>query len=168
MGDTLSLNGKEAIAKIKEIAKDQVAMLCTFAGGDPAMQTRPMGTAGIDEDGTIWFMCRKDSHEAQEIAKNDRVQLIYSVQSKSEYLSVSGKATLGRDQKKIDEYWNVFAKTWFTEGKDDPQIATIRFRPSEGRYWDTKHNKIVQLAEIAVGALIGKTMDDGVQGTLRT
>jgi hypothetical protein len=35
-----------------------------------------------------------------------------------------------------------------------------------GYYWDTKHNRMVQLAKIAIGALTGTTMDDGVMGQL--
>ena len=87
--------------------------------------------------------------------------------SKSAFLAVQGTAAILRDQRKIDQVWNPFAKTWFHEGKDDPRITLLRVRPMRGHYWDTKHNKMVALAEIALGALIGKTLDDGIEGTLR-
>jgi hypothetical protein len=35
-----------------------------------------------------------------------------------------------------------------------------------GYWWDTKHNRMVQLAKIAIGAITGKTMDDGIMGQL--
>ena len=33
-------------------------------------------------------------------------------------------------------------------------------------YWDTKHNKMVQLLKIAASIVIGKTMDDSIEGEL--
>ncbi|MGE3509589.1 MAG: pyridoxamine 5'-phosphate oxidase family protein [Vicinamibacterales bacterium] len=33
---------------------------------------------------------------------------------------------------KIDELWEPLAKTWFTEGKDDPRITVIKVAPRRG------------------------------------
>jgi general stress protein 26 len=57
-------------------------------------------------------------------------------------------------------------KTWFTEGEDDPRISVIRFTPQLGDYWDNKHGSLVSGAKIAVGALVGKTLDDSIEGRL--
>jgi general stress protein 26 len=57
-------------------------------------------------------------------------------------------------------------KTWFTEGEDDPRITVIRFQPQSGYYWDNKHGAVVAGAKIAVGALVGKTLDDSIEGRL--
>ncbi len=59
------------------------------------------------------------------------------------------------------------AKTWFPDGKDDPAIVLIRIQLASGHYWDTKHNKMVQLAGMVLGAITGKETDDGVEGELR-
>jgi general stress protein 26 len=166
MGDVKDLAARDAIVKMREIAEGEIAMLCTFAAL-PAMHTRPMGTSAIDDDGTFWFLSAEDSGKNREIAANPIVQLVYSVPSKSAFLAVQGTAAILRDQKKIDQVWNPLAKAWFHEGKDDPRITLLRVRPMRGHYWDTKHNKMVALAEIALGALIGKTLDDGIEGTLR-
>jgi hypothetical protein len=60
----------------------------------------------------------------------------------------------------------MFLKTWFNDGKEDKDISLLRVRPEEGHYWDTKNNKVVSLAKIAIGALTGKTMDDSVEGKI--
>jgi hypothetical protein len=57
-------------------------------------------------------------------------------------------------------------KTWFTEGIDDPRITVIQFTPQEGYYWDTKHGRAVAGLKMLVGAAIGKTLDDSIEGTL--
>ncbi|MEJ7604655.1 MAG: pyridoxamine 5'-phosphate oxidase family protein, partial [Kofleriaceae bacterium] len=63
--------------------------------------------------------------------------------------------------------WSPLLKTWFTEGLDDPRITLIRVRPTEGYYWDTKHNRFVVFAKMVAGAITGKTLDDSIEGTLK-
>jgi hypothetical protein len=58
-------------------------------------------------------------------------------------------------------------KVWFTEGKDDPRISVIEFIPEEGYYWDTKHGKVVAGIKMMIGAAIGKTLDDSIEGKLK-
>lgn len=36
----------------------------------------------------------------------------------------------------------------------------------DGYYWDTKHGNMVAYAKMLVGAAIGKTMDDSIEGKL--
>ncbi len=165
MGTTENLMGIEAVNKVKDLAKDEIALLCTFEG--ERLSSRPMGTQGIDDDGVIWFMSGRDSTKNRQIAADPRVHLFYSNHSKLAYLSLEGTASIVRDQKKIDELWTPLAKTWFTEGKDDPRVTLIRFVPATGHYWDTKHSKMITMATIAIGAVTGKTIDDGREGSLK-
>ena len=166
MGETKNLVSRDAVAKIKDIAEHQIAMLCTF-NADHSMDSRPMATQGIGDDATIWFFASKDNAEIAQIMANPEVQLIYAVPSKNEFLSLEATASVSRDQAKIDELWSGLAKTWFHEGKDDPKLVLITVTINGGKYWDTKHGKMVSLAKIALGAVTGKTMDDGVKGSLR-
>jgi general stress protein 26 len=62
--------------------------------------------------------------------------------------------------------WEPLFKTWFTGGVDDPRIAVVRVQAESGYYWATKHGRAVALAKMVVGAALGKTLDDGVQGRL--
>jgi len=81
-------------------------------------------------------------------------------------LNVFGKAFIYKDKSTIENKWSPMAKAWFTEGKDDPNLTVIRVQPDYAYYWDTKSGKVVSLLKIAVGAVIGKTLDDGVEGNL--
>jgi hypothetical protein len=38
--------------------------------------------------------------------------------------------------------------------------------PWEGYYWDTKHGKLVAFAKQIAGAVMGKTLDDSIEGKL--
>jgi general stress protein 26 len=166
MGELANLSGTEASKKMKQIADGQVAMFCTFTGGSAA-ETRPMATQAIDEDGTFWFFSMAENRTNEEVQKNPRVQLIYALPGSSEYLAVVGQAAVLRDREKVEQLWTPLAKTWFPEGKDDPRLLLIAVKPTAGQYWDTKNNKVVQMIKIALGAVTGRTMDDGVQGTLK-
>jgi general stress protein 26 len=74
---------------------------------------------------------------------------------------------VSRDSAKIKELWNFILKTWFTEGEDDPRITVIKVVPTEAYYWDTKHGKAVAGAKMLVGAVIGKTLDDSIEGKIK-
>ena len=65
------------------------------------------------------------------------------------------------------ELWQPILKVWFTEGINDPRISVIKVEPLEGYYWDTKNNAVIGMIKRAAGAIIGKTMDDSIEGKLR-
>ncbi len=167
MGETKDLDHKEGLKKLKAIAEDtNTCMMCTNLEKIP-FETRPMATQEVDEDGNIWFFSALDSYKNKEILADNRVQLIYSQPSKTHYLTVYGHAKIIKDREKTDELWNIFAKTWFQEGKDDPKLTLLKIVPERVHYWDTQHGKFVTLFKIALGAITGKTMDGGVQGDIR-
>lgn len=166
MGHTKDLHNEDAIKKIKELVKDiTTCMFCTKVTEIP-FKTRPMATLDVDDDGNLWFMSGIDSNKNDEIKTDDQVQLIYAKGGNSHFLTISGKADLVSDQEKIDELWNAFAKTWFQDGKKDPNISLIKIVPGEAYYWDTVHGKMVSLLKIAASVVSGKTMDDGVEGKI--
>ena len=167
MGDTMNLIDKEAVQKIKELAKD--ANICHFVTklSNIPLSSRPMATQKVDDEGNIWFLSDKDSDKNLDILADKRVQLFYSAHSSYEYLSVYGTAEVIFDKEKIHEMWTNFAKAWFPGGEDDPAISLIKVIPEDGYYWDTKNNKIVSLIKIASSIVTGKTDDGGVEGTLK-
>jgi general stress protein 26 len=101
-----------------------------------------------------------------EIDKSAFVQLLFQGSPHSDFLTLSGKATINDDKKKIKELWEPIAKTWFTDGVDDPRITVIKFTPTDGYYWDNKHGNTIAFAKMLAGAAIGKTLDDSIEGTI--
>ena len=169
MGDIQNLTAHEAVEKIREIAKE--ANICMFVTSLTTLplQGRPMATQDVDDEGNIWFMSSRTSNKHFDLELDDRVQLFYSNTSNYEYLSVFGTALIVTDRNKIAELWTTMAKTWFKDGKDDPDIELIRVRPVDAYYWDTKNNKMVSLLKFAMGAIGFTPKDDGgVEGSLIT
>lgn len=161
------LRGTPAIEKLKELAdKAESCFFCTSITTGKQFSTRPMAALKVDDDGICWFLSAEDSHKNAEIAADPAVQLLFKGSSHSDFMTLYGSASINKDKNKIKELWNPIIKTWFTEGIDDPRITVIRFSPSAGYYWDTKHGQIVAFAKQIVGALTGQTLDDSIEGKI--
>ena len=156
----------EAIEKFKEIVKHEPTCLFTTKLGQVPLNTRPMGVQKVCDQGNFWFLSASDSEKNREIAEDNRVQLFFLNTGKYEFLSLYGKASVTRDRTKIDELWSPIAKAWFEEGKEDPRVTVIKVTPEEGYYWDTKDGKLVSLLKIAASAISGKTLVEGVEGSI--
>ena len=161
------LAGTEAGKKIKELVdKANTCYFCTkITTGEP-LTTRPMSVQKVDEAGNMWFLSANDSHKNAEIQTDNRVHLLFQGSAHADFLSVYGVATISKDKALIKELWEPLLKTWFTEGIDDPRITAIKVETQEGYYWDNKHGNAVAFAKMAVGAVLGKTLDDSLEGTL--
>ncbi|WP_247233641.1 pyridoxamine 5'-phosphate oxidase family protein [Telluribacter sp. SYSU D00476] len=162
------LHGTEAGKRMKELAeKNNTCFFCTCIGTGNALQVRPMSVQKVDESGTFWFLSASDSHKNQEIKQDNIVQLLFQGTAHSDFLSVNGVATISTDKTLIKELWDPILRTWFTEGIDDPRITVIKVEAREGYYWDNKHGNAIAFMKMTVGAMLGKTLDDSIEGELK-
>lgn len=159
------LMGQDAIKKIRDLVDSTPeCFFCTSDAGGPG-DTRPMHTMQVDDLGNLWFFSASDSLKNRELAADPSATLYFQGAS-HEFLHLEGIATVLRDPVKEKELWNFTLKTWFTEGEDDPRITLIKFAPTYGYYWDTKHGRAVAGVKMLVGAVTGKTLDDSIEGRL--
>ena len=162
------LMGADAVAKIKELVdKSTTCFFCTTIRSGQSINARPMTVQKTDESGNLWFLSANDSNHDKELQQDSFLQLLFQGSQYSDFLNIYGRATISRDQAQIDELWNPMLKTWFTEGKEDPRISVIKVTPIEGYYWDTKNNVAVGFVKRLVGAALGKTMDDSIEGQIK-
>ncbi len=163
-----SLSGAPAISKLAELVKDaETCFFCTARGVGPSGGVRPMSAQQVDEQGNLWFLSASDSHKNLELEADPSVRMYFQGSAHAQFLSLEGKGTISRDKAKISELWNPLMKVWFTQGKDDPRITVIKVAPSHGYYWDNKHGNAVAGIKMMIGAAIGQTLDDSIEGSLR-
>ena len=162
-----NLSREEAVKKINELADKKSCFFCTTPISSVSSGVRPMSVQKMDEQGNLWFLSANDSHKNKEIASDASVKLFFQGSAHSDYLYLTGKASISEDKAKIKELWQPILKTWFTEGEDDHRISVIKVEPLEGYYWDTKHGIAIAGIKMLIGAMTGKTMDDSIEGTLR-
>ena len=162
------LSGPDAIARIRDMIKDAPnGYFCTSTPSGPTSGTRPMNVRQVDDRGNLWFLSARDSHKNQELKRDPSVRLYFQGSKHSDYLYLEGEAAILEDRQKIGELWEPIIKTWFTEGIDDPRITVIRVTPMRGYYWDTKHGSAIAGIKMMIGAAIGKTLDDSIEGKVR-
>ncbi|MDB5201039.1 MAG: ral stress protein [Ferruginibacter sp.] len=168
MDEIINLSDNEAIKKLKELAGAiNICMFCTNIQNDNGAVTRPMATQISDKDDYLWFITDKNSHKNREIAQDNKIQLFYSDPGKSSFVEITGTAEVVFDQAKVDELWNPFMKTWFQEGKDDPNISLIKVQPKEGNYWDNKGNRMTNFFRMMASVVVGKDLVDGEEGEMK-
>ncbi|MBC7684931.1 MAG: pyridoxamine 5'-phosphate oxidase family protein [Bdellovibrionales bacterium] len=161
-----NLAGEKAIKKMAELIKEaQTCFFCTsLKSGD--VDARPMNVLEVDEQGNLWFMSASDSHKNQELQTDSSVRLFFQGSPHSKFLHLEGTATVSKDKARIKELWKFILKTWFTEGQHDPRITVIKVTPTHGYYWDNKHGNAIAGVKMMLGAAIGVTLDDSIEGDI--
>ncbi|MEJ7698357.1 MAG: pyridoxamine 5'-phosphate oxidase family protein [Pyrinomonadaceae bacterium] len=150
---------EEAIEKLRSLIKNiNTAMLTTIDGG--VLRSRPMQTQETETGGDLWFFTSSETHKAEEIEKDNRVNLAYASPNDNSYVSVSGRAELVKDRAKMEELWNPILKAWFPKGLDDPNITLLKVSVEAAEYWDSASSTIVQVAGF-IKALVTGTRADG-------
>ena len=54
------------------------------------------------------------------------------------FASVHGRLSLDNDPDTIDELWNTFVAAWYEGGKDDPELALLRFDADRAEIWENE------------------------------
>ena len=123
---------------------------------DGSLHSRPMATQEVEFDGDLWFFTRKSSGKIHSIFAEQQVNIAYSSPKSSTYVSVSGRAELVEDDKKIHDLWNPLYAAWFPKGLEDPDLILLKIKVESAEYWTSHSSAVVQLFGFAKAALTGQ------------
>jgi general stress protein 26 len=156
-------DGRQKIAELVERAES--AMLTTMtAGGDHV--SRPMAVQETEFDGDLWFFAYDDSEKARQISQNPKVNVSFSNDRKSEWVSIAGSAEVVHDRAKAEQLWAKPLETWFPDGLETPGLALIKVHADTAEYWDAATSKVKQL--LGMGRAISKDDPDQFPAENRT
>ena len=62
-----------------------------------------MNVRQVDDEGNLWFVSADDSHKNKELAQDPSVKLNFQGSPHSDFLQLTGHATISRDEPKIKE-----------------------------------------------------------------
>ena len=142
--------------KIWSLIKDaRVAMLTSERDG--RLYSRPMVASQKDFDGSLWYFTRKSSPKVAEVEGHRQVNVAYASASDNSYVSLSGVANLVEDRAAIEAHWNEWIKTWFPDGKGDPDLAMLRVDVDTAEYWDAPSSKMVLAFDYLKARITGQT-----------
>lgn len=154
------LSQPEAIQKLNALIKNIHIAMLTTADESGRLHSRPMATQERDFDGTLWFLTAANTGKVTEIRNDSEVNLTYSDKTHI-WVSISGRAQVLHDAQKIEELWNPLYKSWFPQGKDDPEIRALRVKVEQAEYWEAPSNAVVRKFELLKAAAFGDVEDLG-------
>lgn len=167
MSNTENLKNKEAINKLKKLVDEiMICLFCTDLKTDDGETCRPMTAIKVCDQGNIWFFSEKNSDKNKAITADKSVQLFFSHPGKSSYLVVNGQAEIILDKVEIEKLWIPFAKIWFKEGKNDPNISIIKVTPTNAYYWDTEGNQMINFLKMVASVATGTNLITGHEGAI--
>lgn len=155
------LNYDQKIKKLRELIKDIDIAMMTTAEPDGTLHSRPMSTQQTEFDGDLWFFTLASAPKVDEVQQNRQVNISYAKTDQHRYVSISGKATLVRDRKKMEELWNPVYKIWFAKGLEDPDIALLKVQVEQAEYWDSPSSPMVKLAGFVKAIATGSPLEIG-------
>ena len=139
--DYEDLGGEKAIEKIKALVEQaQTCFFCTAVKTRDSIGARPMSVQQVDDEGSLWFLSAEDSHKNQELALDPSVKLYFQGSAHSDFLVLSGNATISHNKAKIKELWEPI--------KFDHWELVCRRCYTE-RSWDDESERLQSLERIA-------------------
>lgn len=136
------LQDLEAVKKLQDLVKEVRICMFTTLDDDNKVNSRPMSTITVDDEGNAWFFTNEFSEKIGEVSKDNMVNLIYSSPSKNVYVNVAGSCTVIIDRKKMEELWEPSLKKWFPAGLDDPKICLVKVTTEEAFFWNDTSSKM--------------------------
>lgn len=136
------MDDQVAKQRAREVMNEKpVAELATLdEQGFPRL--RPMYTAGMDEDFTIYFATHKDLPKCKQIKANPKVATSWSSykddMSDWREVEIMGMATISEDSDLKHRLWTDEFSQYFPEGPDDPNYVAVVVKPVEMLYTDMK------------------------------
>lgn len=137
------------IQKLADLIKDITFAMLTTVDIDGSLRSRPMATLDVEFDGNLWFFTNADAPKVDEAEHDHHVNVSYANPDRQRYVSVSGMATLVRDQSKNRALWNPAYTAWFPQGLDEPNLALLRVSVQKAEYWESPSGAVVHLADFA-------------------
>lgn len=148
---------EDELQTIQSIMKDARFATVTTRGVDGKLYSRPLAVLSHDFEGTVWFFTPDPSPKTEEVRRDPNVNVAYA--DGASHVSLSGTASITRDQALIDEFWNPWAESWFEGGRQDPSVALLQVDASSVEFWHVDKPGVVRAFEVAK-ALITKDAPD--------
>jgi len=145
----------------KDMEDHRVGML-GLTGGQP-QQLQPMTAFWDAEARSLFFYTSKDTDLVRDVGGGHAGLFIFINKDHSLWASLGGDLTEEQDRGRIEKFWSPFVAAWFPNGKDDPKLTLLRFKPVEADVWINDKGPVRFGLEILKGNAPGKTADGGVR-----
>jgi general stress protein 26 len=150
------------LAHVAKLIEDiPIAMLATVEA-DGALASRSMAALETHASGALWFFTDLRSSKVEHLRV---ANLSFSDLSPGTYVSLLGRGEIHTVRAHIERLWTAFAKPWFPDGPDSPNLALLKFVPDAADYWDAPHSKMVRAFSVIASVVAGKPIAMGEHGS---
>lgn len=154
--------------KLFDLIDELETAMFTTRRADGRLVSRPMATQKRAEGADLWFVTSRKTEKLDEIRNDPQVNLAYYKDRTREWVSVSGRARVVDDRKKVRELYQPDWRAWFgDEGNekdgtpDDPRMILIGVDVEMAMYLEINKPQAVVLFEVVKGMITGKAPDIG-------
>ena len=151
------------LARLAELIEPMRVAMLSNVDDDGSIVSRPMAPLELDADGALWFYTDLRSSKVEHLRT---VNLAFADPDRAIYVSLSGHGEIDVDRGRIESLWTAWAKPWFPDGPQSPNLALLKFVPHAGEIWDAPHSRMVRLFAMAASAVAGKPIGLGQHETL--
>ena len=152
--------GKEAAPEIelkrlfwKELGSSPFMMLGLQGVEDS--RTRPM-TAQVDvpegrdkeDGGQLYFFASRTEHLVAGMGQSHQAVATFASKGHDLFAHIHGTLELDDDRAVIDRLWNPIIASWYKDGKDDPDLALVRFDTSGATIWKAETGATLKAAAL--------------------
>jgi len=157
------MKNPEGLRQIRTLIDEQKTVMMASHLDKIPFSICPMTLQQMDEKGDLWFFASQVSDLFKDIAKDNRVQIIYTDNQKQTYISIFGNATHIIANQKKEELWNSNLLNWF-KGKDDPNLALISVNMENAYYWDNENAKLISFFKIGKDGSVKESSASSAKG----
>ncbi len=120
-------------------------LMLGLQGVDDA-HTRPM-TAQLDGR-DIWFFARRSEELVKGLARPARAVATFASKGHDLFACIHGSLAIAEDRAEIDRLWSPSVSNWYRGGKDDPELALIRFDAESVHIWQAETGAAFKAAAV--------------------
>ena len=151
-----------------DLVKDIKIAMLTTRRPDGHLRSRAMATQRRALGADLWFVTLDTAPKLRDLDNDPHVNLSYYNDKTSEWVSVSGLATISHDRAKIRELYAPDWKMWFGEEgdprhgtPDDPRMTLIGVTIHAAEFLEVNKPKPVIVFELVKGWLTGQPAELG-------
>lgn len=118
-------------------------------------RTRPM-TAQVDrsedadkeDGGQIFFFASKSESLVQQLGSSHKAVATFESKGHKLFAHIHGMLALSDDRAVIDRLWNPIIASWYKDGKNDPDLALLRFDTDKANLWKAETGSTLKAAAL--------------------
>jgi general stress protein 26 len=157
-----------------EMIEDMQTAMFTTRRANGQLVSRPMANQERSAGADLWFVTYEGAKKLKEIERDSHVNLTYYKDRTREWVSISGRAKISRDRKKIRELYKPDWRAWFGDDggpdagtPDDPRMVLIGVTITSATFMQQDKPTPVVVFELIKGIITRKPPSLGKERTVR-